>query len=245
MQENTNKIIAFNTLVLYVRLVFNAITTLLATRFALKALGVDDFGLYSVLGSIVSFMAIFNTVMLSVSNRFIAVAIGRGDTKEINEQFNINLLIHIVIAVLTLLIALPIGDWYIHNYVNYAGDIELALRVFRFSMLGSALSFLSVPYNGLLMAKEKFWVFCGTDIVVHILKMLLSFSLLYFFTDKLLVYSIGMAICISLPIIVYYSYCKRAFPEIVGFKIARNKAKYKEVFSFSGWVAFPADRPPY
>ena len=77
MQENTNRIIAFNTLVLYIKLAFNAITTLLATRFALKALGVDDFGLYSVLGSIISFMSIFNTVMLSTSNRFIAVAIGK------------------------------------------------------------------------------------------------------------------------------------------------------------------------
>jgi O-antigen/teichoic acid export membrane protein len=240
MQENTNKIIIINTLVLYVRLALNAITTLLATRFALKALGVVDFGLYSVLGSIVSFMAIFNTIMLSTSNRFIAVAIGKGDSREINEQFNINLLIHIVIAVLTLVVALPIGDWYILRYVNYGGDINIALKVFQFSIIGSALSFVSVPYNGLLMAKEKFWVFCGTDIVVHILKMLLAFSLLYFFEEKLLVYSIGMAICISLPILVYYFYCKKIFPSIVKFRLSRNSAKYKEVFSFSGWVAYGA-----
>lgn len=240
MQENTNRIIAFNTLVLYIKLAFNAITTLLATRFALKALGVDDFGLYSVLGSIISFMSIFNTVMLSTSNRFIAVAIGKGDIQEINEQFNINLLIHIVIAILTLVIALPVGDWYIHRYVNYSGDINLALRVFQFSILGSALSFISVPYNGLLMAKEKFWVFSSTDIVVHILKMLLAIALLYYFENKLLVYSIGMALCISLPVVVYYLYCKKVFPDIVRFNFSRNKAKYKEVFSFSGWVAYGA-----
>ena len=240
MQENTNRIIAFNTLVLYIELAFNAIRTLLATRFALKALGVDDFGLYSVLGSIISFMSIFNTVMLSTSNRFIAVAIGKGDIQEINEQFNINLLIHIVIAILTLVIALPVGDWYIHRYVNYSGDINLALRVFQFSILGSALSFISVPYNGLLMAKEKFWVFSSTDIVVHILKMLLAIALLYYFENKLLVYSIGMALCISLPVVVYYLYCKKVFPDIVRFNFSRNKAKYKEVFSFSGWVAYGA-----
>lgn len=240
MQENTNKIIAINTLILYIRLAFNAITTLLATRFALKALGVDDYGLYSVLGSIVSFMAIFNTVMLSTSNRFIAVAIGKGDAKGINEQFNINLFIHIVIAVLTLVIALPIGNWYVLKYVNYGGDINLALKVFQFSIIGSAFSFLSVPYNGLLMAKEKFWVFSSTDIVVHILKMMLAIALLYFFENKLLVYSIGMAICITLPVVFYYLYCKRAFPEIIRFNFSKNKAKYKEVFSFSGWVAYGA-----
>ncbi len=222
------------------RLVFNAITTLFAIRFALKALGVVDYGLYSVLGSIVSFMAIFNTIMLSTSNRFIAVAIGKGDLSEVNEQFNINLLIHILIAVLTLALALPIGDWYILRFVNYSGDISLALKVFQFSIIGSALSFVSVPYNGLLMAKEKFWVFCGTDIIVHVLKMLLAVSLLYYFENKLLVYSVGMAICISLPVLVYYIYCNKAFPDIVKFRLSRNKAKYKEVFSFSGWVSYGA-----
>lgn len=240
MKENTNKIIAFNTLVLYIRLAFNAITTLLATRFSLKALGVEDFGLYSVLGSIVSFMAIFNTVMLSTSNRFIAVAIGKGDAQEINEQFNINLLIHIIIAALTIIIALPIGNWYVLNYVNYDGNIVLALRVFQFSIIGSAFSFISVPYNGLLMAKEKFWVFSSTSIVEHILKMLLAIILLYYFENKLLVYSIGMSLCISIPVFVYYLYCKKVFPDIVKFKVSKNRAKYKEVFSFSGWVAYGA-----
>ncbi len=240
MQENTNRIIAFNTIVLYIRLAFSAVTTLLATRFALKALGVDDFGLYSVLGSVISFMSIFNTIMLSTSNRFIAIAIGKGDANEINEQFNINLIIHIVIALSTLLIALPIGDWYIHHYVNYNGDINLALRVFRFSIIGSAISFVSIPYNGLLMAKEKFWVFSSTDIIVHILKLLLSICLLYYFTDKLLVYSIGMALCITIPTIVYYLYCNKVYPEIVRIRLSRNKKKYKEVLSFSGWVSYGA-----
>ena len=240
MQENTNRIIAFNTLVLYVRLAFNAITTLLATRYALKALGVDDYGLYSVLGSIVSFMAIFNTVMLSTSNRFIAVAIGKGDIDEVNEQFNINLLIHIIIAILTLVIALPVGNWYILRYVNYGGEINLALKVFKFSIIGSAISFVSVPYNGLLMAKEKFWVFSGTDVFVHVLKMLLAIALIFYFENKLLVYSIGMAVCISLPVIVYFLYCKRVFPDIVKFSLSKDAAKYKEVFTFSGWVAYGA-----
>lgn len=240
MKENTNRIIAYNTLVLYVRLGFNAITTLLATRFALRALGVDDYGLYSVLGSVVSFMAIFNTVMLSTSNRFIAVAIGKGNPKDINEQFNINLFIHVAIAILTLVIALPLGNWYIFKYINYNGDINIALRVFHFSIIGSAISFISVPYNGLLMAKERFLVFCSTDIVVHVLKMMLAIAILYLFDSKLLMYSIGMALCIVLHVPVYYLYCKKHFPDIVKINISYNSTKYLEVFSFSGWVAYGA-----
>lgn len=77
MIENTNKAILLNSLILYIRLVIIAISGLLTTRYALLALGVDDFGIFSVVGSIVSFIAIINTIMLSTSNRFIAVAIGK------------------------------------------------------------------------------------------------------------------------------------------------------------------------
>lgn len=77
MQENTNKSLAINTVILYVRLAVTAICGLFTTRFALEALGVVDYGLFSVIGSIISFIAIINTIMVSTSNRFIAVAIGK------------------------------------------------------------------------------------------------------------------------------------------------------------------------
>ncbi len=240
MKENTNKAIAINTLYLYVRLVFNAVSMLFCTRFALKALGVDDFGLYSVLGSIVSFMSIMNTIMLSTSNRFIAVAIGKGDNKLVNSQLNVNIAIHVAITVLTIAVALPIGSWYIGRYVNYDGDISLAYQVFRWSVIGSALSFLSVPYNGLLMAKEKFSVFCITDILVHAGKMSVAFSLIFFFENKLLVYAASFAVLTAIPALVYMIYCNRHYPAITHFYLVKNKQMYREVFSFSVWVGYGA-----
>ena len=110
---NENKRIARNSLILYVRLFIVSVCSLFTTRYALKSLGVDDFGLFSVVGGIVVFMAIINTIMVSTSTRFITVAIGRGNMDEVNKQFNVNLIIHIVIAVLTILVALPIGELYI------------------------------------------------------------------------------------------------------------------------------------
>ena len=89
MQENTNKAIAINSIILYVRMVITAVCAILTTRYALIALGVSDFGLFSLLGGIISFVLIFNTIMLSTTNRFIAVALGKGDIKEevgINSQ---------------------------------------------------------------------------------------------------------------------------------------------------------------
>lgn len=88
MKENTNKAIAINTAVLYAKMGITTVCALLTTRYALQALGNIDFGLYSVLGGIISFIAIFNTIMLSTSNRFIAVSIGKGNIKDANLQFN-------------------------------------------------------------------------------------------------------------------------------------------------------------
>ena len=163
MQENTNKSLAINTLVLYIRLIVTAICGLFTTRFALEALGVVDYGLFSVIGSIISFIAIINTIMVSTSNRFIAVAIGKRDIREANKQFNVCLIIHVLISFCTIIFSLPIGEWYIYHYLNYAGDITNALMVFRFTIIASAVTFIGVPYNGLLSAKEKFIVCCGTD----------------------------------------------------------------------------------
>ena len=181
MQENTNRAIAINSIILYGKLAITTICSLLTTRFALQALGVVDYGLYAVLGGIISFISIFNTIMLSTSNRFIAVAIGKGDMDEANKQFNVNLSIHVAIAVFVLLIAYPIGDWYIPRYVNYEGPLSNAMMVYCISILCSAMSFVGVPYNGLLMAKEKFIVFSFVDVVSHILKLIVAWLLVFHF----------------------------------------------------------------
>lgn len=240
MQENSNKIILFNSLVLYLRLGLITICSLFTTRFALKALGVVDYGLFSVLGSIITFIGIFNTIMLSTSNRFITVAIGKGDNEEVNKTFNVNLLVHILIAIVTLIIAIPIGIWYIHHFINYEGLISDAISVYVITTLGSIISFVSVPYNGLLMAKERFPVFCITDVLVHVFKLIVAYLLVQHFTAKLQIYAWAVAIATAAPTLIYYFYCKFNFHDIISFKLVRERERYKEVLNFSAWVAYGA-----
>lgn len=240
MQENTNKSIAINSIILYVRMIITALCAILTTRFALHALGVTDFGLFSLLGGIISFILIFNTIMLSTTNRFIAVALGKGNIQEANEQFNVNFAIHLALALLTLVIAFPLGDWYINNYVNYDGNPSVAAMVFRWSIIGSIISFIGVPFNGLLMAKEKFIVFCLADIISHVLKLVIAYLLIYFFVDKIFIYAAAQSILTASTTIVYAWYCYKHYPELTHFKIVREKDKYIKVFTFSGWVAYGA-----
>lgn len=240
MQENTNKAIAINTMWLYMRMAVNTVCALFTTRFALKALGVDDFGLFSVVGSIITFVAIINTIMLSTTNRYIAVAIGKGDEAEANKVFNVCLVIHILIALVTVIITIPVGEWYIYHFVNYKGLIENAIVVYRLAIAAAVISFVSVPYNGLLMAKEKFSVFCGIDILSSILKLSAAILILYYFERKLLFFASTQAILTAYPTAVYWIYCKKKYPRIAMWNFIHDKKLYKDMMKFSGWVSFGA-----
>lgn len=240
MQENTNKAIAINTVILYIQMAVVTICSLLTTRFALQALGENDFGLFSLIGGIISFVGIINTIMVSVSNRYMAVAIGKGDIDEANKIFNVCLVIHMSIACLTALVAIPLGDWYINNYVNYEGDITNALMVYHWTVIASVISFISVPFHGLLMAREKFVVFFGVSILSHLLKLLAAVLLIYFFSNKLLFFTITQATLTFFPIIVFWVYCEKIFKNIVQWKLVYNKSIYREMLGFSGWIGLGA-----
>lgn len=240
MVENTNRTILVNSLVLYGKIAITTFCSIFATRFALQALGSVDYGLYSVLGGIISFVAIFNTIMLSSTNRFIAVALGKGDLEEVNKQFNVCLVIHIVIAIITLLLATSFGEWYINRYINYEGNISDAIKVFNISIIGSVISFVGVPYNGVLMAKEKFIVFSSIDIVVSVIKLIISYLLIGYFQDKLLIYATTMSILTVVPILIYWIYCRIKFFDIVKINIVLEKSRYKEIFDFSAWMSLGA-----
>ncbi len=240
MEEGTNKAIVINSIILYAKLIVTIITGIVTTRYALQALGVEDFGIFSVVGGVISFIVIVNTVMLSTTNRFIAVAIGKKDEREVNIIFNVCLLVHILIAILTLLIAFPIGDFYIYNYINYEGDLDLVAKVYKITIVGSVLSFIGVPYNGLLLAKEKFVVFCSTEMLLNIIKLIFCYLLLFYFEDKLMAYTLINVLVVVVPVFVYFWYCKKKYPEYVKTILVRDRKRYKEVMHFSIWVGYGA-----
>lgn len=240
MQENSNKAIAVNTIVLYSQLIITIVAGLLSTRFALKGLGVDDFGLFSVISSILAIASIINSIMLSTSNRFIAVAIGRGNMNEVNMQFNVNLLIHIIIAVLTLLFSIIIGHWYIINYVNYLGDINNVKVLFDITIIGTVVSIIGVPYNGVMTARERFLCFSIVVSVSNLLKIPLSYYLQFWTGSKLYFYGSGLAFLTAAPTFIYVFYCYLEFPKIVRIRLVKDWNKYKQMLMFSFWVGYGA-----
>lgn len=189
--------------------------------------------MFAVVGGMVALMIIANSIMVSVSNRFIAVAIGKGDEAEINHTFNINLVIHTLIAVATLLVAIPIAHWYIAHYVNYAGGLLNVYLVCDISIVASVISFIGVPYNGLLLARERFIVYCSTDVGAALLKLVVTWLLIDHFEHKLLIYALTMAVMTAYPTAVFIAYCRHHFPDIVRFKPVHDINAYWNVLKFS------------
>jgi O-antigen/teichoic acid export membrane protein len=238
---NENKKIATNTLLLYARLFITTVVGLIATRIVFDNLGVADFGLYNVVGGVVTMIGFLNIVMISTTYRFIAFEIGRKDNDAINKVFNISLLIHIGIAFLLIVFAETIGVWYINNSLNVVPEqTGNALFVFRFSMLAIIFNVFSVPFQGLITALEKFSVRVSIKIIRSVLNLFFVMSLIYFTGDKLRLYAVLMALLSLIPASLFIIYCKKKYASFTKWKIQRDKAKYKEMIAFSGWIMLGA-----
>lgn len=238
---NGNKLIFFNTGVLYVKLILVSVIGLIASRLILNALGASDYGLYSVVGGIVSFINIIGVTMVSVSYRYIAVEMGKGEYGNPNKIYNTLLFTHIILALFLIIIGETLGLYYVNNFLNVEpGKIGDARFVLHISLLTTAISLLTVPANGLIISCEKFVYTSLTEIGVNIVKLGLVLFLCYFIGNRLRLFSIIMLIVTLLTSLSYLSYCWVKFPKIIKFKFNSNKVDYKNIASFTGWSLFGA-----
>ncbi len=230
-----------NSGILYIRLLITSIIGLISTRLLLQALGISDYGLYSIVGGIVIMMGFLNTVMISTSYRYIAFEMGKKNNIGINQVFNISLIIHFSIAVLLILFAETIGKYYIFNYLNVPTDkLNDAMFVFRFSVWGTFFTILSIPYQGLVTAQEKFSIRASIEIFRSLLRLLAVFLILHFAGNRLRLYSVFMLIVMIFPPVLFYWYCKKKYAPLIQWNFQRKWDKYKELIGFSGWIMIGA-----
>ena len=209
-----NKRIAKNTLLLYVRMIFIIIVGLYTSRILLNTLGVNDYGIYNVVGGIVAMLAFLNAAMTQASQRFISFELGTQNLQRLKEVFSTSVTIHLVIAGIIFLIAETIGVWFLNTHMNIASDRMIAANwVFQCSILTFIITVISVPYNACIVAHEHMKAFAYISIIEVILKLVIVYLLMIFHTDKLIAYAIFM-LGVSLMIrLIYGIYCKRKFEE--------------------------------
>ena len=155
-QTSDNKRIAKNKAVLYVKLILSIVIGLYTSRVILQALGASDYGLYTIVGGIVSMMNFLGVTMMSVTYRYIVVEFGKGDEGDPRKVFNTSIVIHILLVVLLLIVGETFGAYYIRNIANIdSSKISDALFVLHLSLAATSFVILSVPFNGLIVAREK------------------------------------------------------------------------------------------
>ncbi len=236
MPENSsNKKIAFNTVYMYIRLFMTLIIGLYTSRVVLLVLGISDYGLYNVVGGILVMFTFISSSLNAATSRFLNVELGKPDG-DVNKSYNLNLTLHVLLAIITLLLAETIGVWYIHNKLNVAaGQLGDALFVFHISIISACLGIINGPCSSLFVAFEKFGFMAKFDIINSLIRLGGIMLLQYYEGNVLRFYSIIMCLTTVNTFVVYYWIALRKWPQIIRIKFVKGWRNYKEVLYFGGW----------
>ena len=237
MQDNisNNQRIAKNTMFLYIRSLMTMVISLYTSRVILQVLGVEDYGIYNVVGSFVSLMGFLCGAMSISTSRYITYALGKGDEKYLRDVFSTALLAHLLIAALIVVVGETVGLWFLYNKLVIPVDRLLAaMIVYQVSLVSIVVSMWSIPYNACIIAHEKMDAFAYISIFDAISKLLIVFFLMIISYDKLIVYSILLFSIQLLLRFIYSWYCNKHFIESK-YNFIWDKCLFKEILSFAGW----------
>ena len=214
MPSVDNKRIAKNTLFLYMRMILTILVNLYAVRVVWDVLGIEDYGVYNVVGGIVTMFAFLNNAMVASSQRFISFELGTGNFNRLKKVFSISVTVHILLAIGVLILAETIGLWFLNEKLNIPINRTYAANwVYQCSVIAFIINVISVPYNACIVAHEHMKQYGYFGILEVILKLVIVFLLLLIPFDKLIAYAILVA-CVSLVMrLVYGFYCSRNFTE--------------------------------
>ena len=230
-----NKRIAKNTLLLYFRMFFTMLVSLYTSRVVLSALGVEDFGIYNVVGGIVTMFGFINGAMSTSTHRYLTFELGKGNFKQLHKVFCTSILIHAGISLLVVLLGETIGLWFLyHEMVIPEVRMDAAIWVYQLSILSTVILIMSVPYNASIIAHEKMSAFAYISILEVVLKLLIVYLLLIGNFDKLKLYAVLVVIVLFGIRCVYGVYCGRHFKE-TKFNWIFDKSLFKEMLGFAGW----------
>ena len=233
--SSANKRIAKNTLVLYVRMLFTMGISLFTSRVILQTLGVEDYGISSVVGGVISMFTFINAAMVSSTQRYLNFELVRGDANQLRSVFSSSLQIHALIALAIIVLSETVGLWFLNEkLVIPEARMTAAMWVYQCSILSCAVSIMSTPYNAVIVAHEKMSAFAYISILDVSLKLLVVYLLVVLPFDKLIILAI-LNLLVQLFIrYIYTLYCHRYFPESY-FQFWFNKTLFKEMFGFAGW----------
>lgn len=234
--DDNNKRIVKNTVYLYIRQIIIMALALVSTRIVLDKLGVDDYGIYTVVGGFVAMFAILNNVLQSATRRFMAIALGKKDDLVIRKTFTTSLTMHVIIGLIVIVLLETIGVWLLNNKLNIDPTrLAAANWVFQISVFNVFITITQTPFIAAVTANEQFGIYAFMSIYDVVGKILILFLLVYIPGDKLIIYAILMSVVSFSGAMIYRLYCRKKFQECKTLALTVDKPLFKEMLTFSGW----------
>lgn len=219
-------------------MLLSTVVSLYTSRVVLQTLGVEDYGIYGVVGGVVAMFSFLNSSMAGATSRFLTFEMGKGDKERLKATFSSALIIHIGIALLVLILAETIGVWFLNNkLVIPEGRMEAAHWVLQFSVLGMIVGFTQVPYNAAIIAHEKMDVYAYVELIHVFLKLGIVYLLWIGNFDKLILYAFLTLVVNVIVAMIYRIYCIRHYEESK-FKWMWDKKIMRPMFSFCVYDIF-------
>lgn len=234
MSDNSR--IAKNTIFMYIRMAITMLVGLYTSRVVLQVLGVEDYGLYNVIGGIISLFAVLNAALVNTTSRFITVSLAKGNDLETRQIFNMAFIIHLFVGVLIVILGETVGLWYLHNKLVIPEGREIAAEwLYQFTVVSAFLTTLIVPYNADIIAHEKINVYAIIQIIDVFLRLVIVILLKYTSTDKLIFYALLILLVSVFDFSVTFAYCRRVFQE-TKYLFYWSWKVFKDILRFIGWA---------
>lgn len=236
--DSNKKVIAFNTIYLYLGSFFQLLVGLYTSRALLQVLGVEDFGLYGVVGGVMTLLSFLNMAMSSASSRYLTYELAKGTLRTQKKVFSSIFFVHAAIALVTFLLAETVGLWYICNkLVVPNGRMWAAHWVYQTAVLSGIVNILQVPYNSSITAHEKMKFLSIWSSVNIFLKLVIILALFVITWDHLVVYSVFMFLTTLFIGVGFVVYCRRNFQECFIIWV-RDHRLFREILAFALFNSF-------
>ena len=238
--NNNNKRIVKNTIIQYIKIIISVIGAFFATRIVLQEIGVDDYGIFSVIAGLIALFGILNSSMVVAVQRFIAYEIPFNNASRINTIYRTAIITHVLIAIIVAILSETIGLYFVKEYMVFApGKLNSAIFVFHCTTISFILNIISIPQQGVLIAYERFQDVAIINICETLLKVGIALLLILIPSYKLSAYSILLVIVSLITRVLYTLAVKRNLRNL-SFKFSFNKKCFTELTGFAGWNLFGA-----
>lgn len=230
-----------NTIALYIKLFITVVVGLYLTRVVLDQLGVEDYGIYVLIGGVISLLSFLQTALSVSTQRYLSVSMGKNDQNIVNNIFSSSLAIHIVLSIGVLLVFELCSLFLFNGFLNIPEDRLSAARiVYHIMVLSTFFTILQVPFTASMTAHEDLWLLAIVESLSALLKLGIIFLFDWSSMDAIILYSLWMLVTTFVsfvPKVIWAAY-KYEECNLIHFWKFVSKDSVKAMLGFTGWNAF-------